>query len=62
LVPGNTERVTLEAVVAVVAEEAVVAVVAVSAVVAVAALPEMLMPQVPEAPLPVLDGTSVARA
>lgn len=53
----------VEAEVAVVAEPAVVALVAVVAdvavvaEVAVAALPEMLMPQVPEAPEPVVEGT-----
>ena len=37
---------------------ALVALVALVAFVAVAALPEMLMPQVPDAPVPVGDGTS----
>lgn len=38
---------------------ALVALVAEVALVAVAALPEMLIPQVPEAPVPVTDGMSV---
>ena len=47
----------LVAYVALVAVDAVVALLAVVALVAVAALPEMLMLHVPDAPLPVVDGT-----